>query len=138
MKTKIKEYKITLDLFRVDISFLSGATPIELKEFIDKRHPNEKLWNWDREFIWDKNYECTDGYMFHTEALLGRGEIFYLWFNEPTPYMTFHEITHMTGDILFHRGFEYNFGSEEAWAYLNGWIFEKFYIANKCRLKIPK
>lgn len=121
----MKEISFYNDMYQVQIMYLIGGTAKDLKGYISKKHPKAKLFSWDAEFKLKKDAIMTDGYQFHIDAPLGDGEIFYVWCAQPTPYLLFHETFHLIGDILFTRGVEYNFGSEEAYAYLGSWIFQK-------------
>jgi len=135
MATRIKEYKIYEDEKQADIRILIGGTVPDLIKLIKRRHGDAKMWSWDKEHIWTEDAADTDAYQFHISAPLGKGEIFYMWIYEPTMYLLAHEITHVAGDILHHRGFEYCRGAEEAWAYLIGYIAQEFYKQFKGKIK---
>jgi hypothetical protein len=134
--TRIKEYKIYESEKQVDIRILIGGMPHDLIKLIKNRHGEDvKLYNWDKEYIWPEDADDTDAYQFHVCAPLGKGEIFYAWVHEPTLYLLVHEVVHVVGDILFHRGYKYGRKSEEAWAYLTGWIMYEFYKQFKGKIK---
>lgn len=133
-KTKIREIKIFEDMMRVDISFLIGGTVPDLITFIKDRHKNAQMYSFDEKFDWTEDADTTDGYQFHVCGPHGKGEVFYVWVLEPTPYLLEHEISHLTGDILCNRGVKYCMECEEVFAYLGGWISDEL----SKRLKIRK
>lgn len=135
---KLKEIRFTEPMFQADICYLIGGTANDLIKYIKTKHPDKKVYSWDRVYEWDEHADETDAYQFHVNAVLGRGETFYIWVHKATASLVFHETYHLVGDILFTRGIEYAYGSEECYAYLGGWIFEKFYSSYNQRLKITK
>jgi hypothetical protein len=124
---KIKEIQIYQDLYQVNISFLVGGRVEDLIRLIRARHAGIPLYSWGKEFEWGKDANTTDGYQFHVNAELGDGERFYVWVHHKSPSLMYHEVFHLVGDILYTRGVEYAEASEEAFAYLGGWIFEKLH-----------
>ena len=124
-KVSIREIAFFEKMYQADICYLIGGGVSDLIHFINKRHRNYTMYSWDKKFEWGEDSDTTDGYQFHITAPLGRGEKFYVWVHEPTPYLISHETYHLTGDILFTRGIEYGYGSEEAYAYLHGSIFQE-------------
>lgn len=121
----MKEIKIHNDLYDAGISYLVGGDVPELISFIKERHGNAPMYSFGERFYWTEDADTTNAYQFHINAPLGKGEIFYVWVAEKTPYLLFHETFHLTGDILYNRGIKYCMESEEAFAYLGGWIFQE-------------
>lgn len=126
-KNKIKEYSFYDESWHTDISYLFGGTVEDLMDFIYQRHKGMALYSWGVEHIWGKDANTTNAYQFHVNAPLGDGERFYVWLHEMCPNLLCHETVHLVGDILFTRGMEYKYESEEAYAYLAGNLFEKIY-----------
>jgi len=113
-------------MFRADISYLIGGDVPQLKQFLLDRHKTGyQMYSFGEKFEWTEDSDYTDGYQFHVVAPLGKGEIFYVWVEEPSHYLLFHETEHLTGDILYDRGIKYCMESEEMWAYLGGWIWQE-------------
>lgn len=133
-KTKIREITFLEPMYQVDISYLYGGTVESLIEFIGKRHDKVSPLSWSEEFHWGKDANTTDAYQFHINAPLGKGEKFYVWMSDVTPSLLFHETFHLTGDILHTRGIKYSSESEEAFAYLGGWIFQEAFKLLKGKL----
>lgn len=124
----MKIVKFQDPLYYAHIRYLIGGTPKDLVKYLRRVHGKDvKCHSWDKEFTWSDDMESTDGYQFHVCAPLGDGEIFYVWIARPASHLIFHETFHLVGDILNNRGVEYRYESEEAYAYLGGWIFEKIY-----------
>jgi hypothetical protein len=121
----MKEVKIYDPLYDVNISYLVGGDVAELKTFIKDRHGDTAMYSFGKKFKWGKQAEHTNAYQFHVAMPLGKGEIFYVWVHEKTAYLLFHETFHLAGDILYDRGIKYSMKSEEAFAYLGGWIFQE-------------
>ena len=121
----MKEVRFTEPMYQADISYLVGGDVPELIAFIKERHGNELPVSWSEKFEWGEDAHTTDGYQFHINAPLGKGETFYVWMAEKTPSLLFHETFHLVGDILHTRGINYSNDSEEAYAYLGGWIFQE-------------
>lgn len=123
----MQEYILYEEEKDVWITCLIGGSVNDLKTYLRTKHKGRlpAMYSWDRRFHFGKDGGTTNGYSFHVNAPLGDGEVFYMWVAEPTPYLMGHEITHVVGDILFNRGFEYCYGAEESWAYLNGWVHGK-------------
>lgn len=138
MKSKIVEIKFHEQLYQADISYLSGGDVPQLIKFIKQRHGNAQMYSFGEKFDWSEDADTTNAYQFHIPAPLGRGEAFYIWTEERTPYLIFHETFHLTGDILYNRGVKYCMESEEAFAYLGGWLFEKYYSMVDGKLKLSK
>lgn len=123
----MKEISFSDPLYECEISYLEGGTVNDLISFISERHPGSLPVSWDRKFEWGENANTTNGYQFHMNAPLGDGERFYIWVAYPTLNLVSHEVFHLTGDILFTRGIEYCYQSEEAFAYLHGWLIDKIF-----------
>lgn len=121
-------------LYRANITYLIGGTVPELLKYLKKKHKNFKSYSWGNEFEWGEDADSTDGYQFHVNAPLGVGEVFYVWVDRPSPFLLFHETYHLVGDILYNRGIVYSEDSEEAFAYLGGWIFEEIHRLLKGKL----
>jgi len=133
MKRRIKLYD---DLYDVHITYLLGGTVEDLVKYIKRKHKKAPLYSWGKQFTFGADADTTNGYQFHVNAPLGNGEVFYIWTADATPYLLFHETYHLVGDILYTRGLPYTYSSEEAYAYLGGWIFEK--VFKKLGGKLPK
>jgi hypothetical protein len=134
MKSKIKEYKFHEPLYFVDISVLIGGDVPQLITFIKERHGDAQMYSFGEKFNWAEDADTTDAYQFNIPAPLGKGEIFYLWVYDKTPYLFGHELFHLTGDILYHRGIKYSMESEEAFAYYFGYIFQEIFKLLKGKL----
>lgn len=134
-KTKIKEVRFTEPLYQVDISYLVGGDVPQLISFIKERHKNLQMYSFNEKFDWAEDADTTNAYQFHVSGPLGKGETFYVWVAEGTPYLLFHETFHLVGDIMWNRGIKYSMESEEAFAYLGGWIFQEAskYLKGKIR-----
>lgn len=137
-KNKIIEKTIFEDLFGVDISFLFGGDVEDLKKFIRTRHgAGCSLYSWDEPFnLWEQQNNTT-AYQFHIFTDIGNADKFYLWNAVMETDLLLHEITHLTGDILFVAGIKYSTDSEELYAYLSGWIGRKIFEQLGVRLKMP-
>ena len=127
----MKEVRFTDTLYDAEISYLIGGTVEDLIAFVDEKHPGKSVMSWGSKFEWGEDANTTNAYQFHINAPLGKGEVFYVWMHELTPYLLGHETFHLTGDILFTRGIKYCEESEEAFAYLCGWLHQQFENANK-------
>ena len=134
-RTKIKEVRFTEPLYQTDISYLVGGDVPQLIQFIKDRHKNAQKYSFLEKFEWDEDAESTNAYQFHVVAPLGKGEVFYVWIAEVTSYLFAHETFHLTGDILYNRGLKYCMESEEAFAYLNGWLSQEAFKLLKGRMK---
>ncbi len=125
----MKEVSFKTPLYEAEVTYLIGGDVKDLKNFLRSKN-NGRLpttYSWDQRFTFGKDGDTTNAYQFHVNAPLGDGEIFYVWVADPTMDLLTHETTHLTGDILYTRGFGYCYESEEAWAYLNGWLFDKIF-----------
>lgn len=129
----MKEIKLSDPLYETDIRLLIGGSAKDLIALMTKRHGSVSPMSWDQKSDWEEDADTTNGYQFHINAPFGYGEIFYIWIDELAPSLLAHEIFHLTGDILFTRGIVYSRESEEAFAYLNGWLFDK--ILKKLKIK---
>ena len=125
MKTRIKEVRFSEPMYQADISYLVGGEVQDLIDFIKSRHGDAQMYSFGEKFDWTDDADTTNAYQFHVAAPLGKGEVFYVWVEEKTPYLIFHETFHLVGDILYNRGIKYCMESEEAFAYLGGWIFQE-------------
>lgn len=124
-RTKIKEVRFTEHMYQVDVSYLVGGDVPKLISFIRERHKNAQMYSFGEKFDWTEDADTTNAYQFHVSAPLGKGEVFYVWVAEDTPYLLFHETFHLVGDIMYNRGIKYSMESEEAFAYLGGWLFQE-------------
>jgi hypothetical protein len=134
--TKIRKISIYNDHYDCHIVYLIGKDVHWLKKYIARKHGDIQLYSWASTFKFGEDANTTNGYQFHVNAPLGDGEMFYVWVAEPTPYLLVHETIHLTDDILYTRGIGYTYSSEEAYAYLGGWIFEK--VFKRLGGKLPK
>ena len=124
----MKIIKFQTPLYFADVTYLIGGTVKDLRKYLDRIHGKDhKTYNWDKSESWAEDADSTDGYQFHVPAPLGDGEVFYVWVARPAPSLIFHETFHLVGDILHNRGIAYSYDSEEAYAYLGGWIFDKIF-----------
>ncbi len=139
-KTKIKEVRFTVPIYEAEVSYLVGGDVPQLIQFIKERHKNAKKYSFLKVFKWGKDADSTNAYQFHVGAPLGNGEVFYVWVAENTANLIAHETFHLTGDILYNRGFKYSMKSEEAFAYLNGWLSEQTakLIKRRARKRVKK
>jgi len=128
-KRKIKEFHIYEGLYEAEITYLVGGVVEDLIIYIRNKHKDAKMYSWGKEFKWEEDANTTNAYQFHINAPLGSGEKFYVWMHQVSPSLFYHETFHLAGDILFTRGVEYSYSSEECYAYLGGWIFNKAYDA---------
>ena len=135
MKSKIKEYKLYSDLYQAEMSYFYGGTADQFISLIKKRHGDAPMYSWGEKFEWGEDANTTDGYQFHFNAVHGDGEKFYLWLLNPTPFLFYHEVYHLSGDVLFTRGVGYSYESEEAHAYFGSWLFNKIFTWMGGRLK---
>lgn len=134
-RTKIKEIRFTEPMYQVDISYLVGGDVLQLISFIKERHKGAQMYSFNEKFDWAEDADTTNAYQFHVSAPLGKGEVFYVWVEDSTPYLLFHETFHLVGDIMWNRGIKYSMESEEAFAYLGGWIFQEMSRLLKMRVR---
>jgi len=130
----MKEYRFTEQMYQADISYLVGGDVPKLISFINDRHKGAQMYSFNEKFDWSEDADTTNAYQFHIPAPLGKGETFYVWVNEKTPYLLAHETFHLTGDILYNRGIKYCMESEEAFAYLHGYIFQEMFKLMRGRI----
>jgi hypothetical protein len=109
----MKEVQVFEEMYRADISLIVGGTIPELQSLIESRHDDAPQLDDD-----------TDGYQFECRSKGGQNERFYIYIEKMDPYLLYHEIMHLVFSIMKHRGITYSSGSEEAFAYLGGRIFE--------------
>jgi len=134
---RLKKIQVYSDLYDAYIIFLIGGEVPDLLKYLSRKYGKKgKYFSWGKEFKFGEDADTTNGYQFHVNAPLGKGEIFYSWHSDMTPYLLSHELYHVVGDIMYTRGVSYNSGSEENYAYLYGWLFEKLF--NKLGGKLPK
>ena|SRR5688572_11693042 len=131
MADKIREVRVYEPLYDVDISYLTGGDVPALIQFIKDRHGSNQMYSFGEKFDWTEDADTTNAYQFNVVAPLGKGEKFYVWMSELNPNLLFHETFHLTGDILWNRGIKYSMESEEAFAYLGGFIFAEAFKALK-------
>lgn len=137
MAKRLKKIQIYNDMYDVYIIFLIGGDVPNLQRYIKRKHGKARLYSWDKEFdLYTDDADTTNGYQFHVNAPLGKGEVFYSWHSEMTPYLLSHELYHVVGDILYTRGIGYNYDSEEIYAYLYSLLFDK--VFKKLGGKFPK
>lgn len=119
----IHETCFSESLYEVDICYLIGGSVADLRAYVKQHHGEKAITlSWDQPFVLE---DGTDAYQFHVTSPLGEDERFYVWMHDPTPRLIWHETMHVTFDILFVRQVYYKSESEEAFAYLGGWIFEE-------------
>jgi hypothetical protein len=98
----------------------------DFKKFLRERYNGRipSLWSWDKR-VYVKDMHSTDGYSVYVNYNPPKhDEVYYMWVEDKNKHL-FHEITHTTGNIMFVRGYGYNYGSEENWAYMNQEIVDK-------------
>jgi hypothetical protein len=127
MMKKIKEYTFYEDLYETNISYIFGGSVDEFVKLIRDRHKDAPMFSWGEKFAFEEDANTTNAYQFHINGLHGDGEKFYVYILTPYPSLLYHETFHLAGDILFTRGARYVSESEECYAYLGSWIFEKIF-----------
>lgn len=138
MPKKIKEFSFFDDHHKVEISYLFGGEVYDLMAFIKARHKDEKMYSWGKPFDWGDDADTTDAYQFHINGYHNKANKFYVWIYELDANLLYHETYHLAGDIFFTIGAEYNYGSEENYAYYGSWIFEKICNALGIKFRVPK
>jgi len=137
MKRKLKKIRVYCKHYEADIIFLIGGEVPDLLKYLYRKHGKDaKFYSWSKQFSFGEDADTTNGYQFHVNAPLGKGEIFYSWHSDLTPNLLTHELYHVVGDIMHVRGSTYSYGSEEHYAYLFGNIFEELF--KKLGGKLPK
>ncbi len=136
-KRKLKKIQIYVDMYDAYVIFLIGGEVPDLLKYLNRKYgKNATYYSWGKPFKFGEDADTTNGYQFHVNAPLGKGEVFYSWHSDMTPNLLTHELFHVVGDIMYVRGSTYNSGSEEHYAYLYGWIFERLF--KKLGGKFPK
>lgn len=136
-KRKLKKVQVHVDMYDAYVIFLIGGTVEDLLKYLHRKHGKKaQYYSWGTPFKFGPDAGETNGYEFHVNAPLGNGEFFYHWHSDLTPFLLTHELFHVVGDIMYTRGVSYNYGSEETFAYLYGWLFER--IFKKVGGKLPK
>lgn len=139
--TKIKVHSFYVPIFEKNVSFLVGGEFEDFKKHLENKHGKDyedRMWSYGEQYRWEKDADGTDAYTVFITERLGIGEVFYTWAHEPKPSLMWHEVKHMTHDILIHCGAKYCYESDEVFCYLGGWIFEKIYIMLNGKLKWNK
>ncbi len=134
MKRKIKEITLSIPLFRADISLFHSGTFDDFKNTVDERHGDAQKYSFGEKYDWEEGADTTDGYMFMIPAKHGVGEKFYVWIFEKSMYLLSHEILHLTGEILQHRGIKYTIETEEWFAYLHCYLMDEIFKLMKGKL----
>ena len=127
MELKMTVYEFEIEHYHAWISIIIGGEIEDFKEYLKNKYGGRMpiMWSWD-ERVYAKDMHSTDAWQMHVNyKSLDQDEIFYMWVTENRAGLRQHEIEHLTGDILFVRGFKYSKDSEEAWAYLNGEISQR-------------
>jgi hypothetical protein len=141
----MKVITFTTPLFEANCVVVVQCPFSKFLAFLKKRHGGKvpQMYSWSKEFEFKEDADTTDAYQFHvcsergSRDSHGQEEVFYSWILDPTSSaLLYHEVQHLTGDILYTRGVEYEDGGEETYSYLGGWIFEKVFTALGGR--IPK
>jgi len=125
----MKEIKIRNDQYDAEISYLIGGTIPDVRALMKRRY-GEKAQirsGQDTDTVDETLEDDTDGYQFAYHATQGENERFYVWVAEPTHELLAHESSHLGYDILNHRGVKHCDESEEAYAYMQGWLHKKLY-----------
>lgn len=136
-KRKLKKIQIYCDMYDAYVIFLIGGEVPDLLKYLRRKHGKKAVYySWGKAFSFGDDADTTNGYQFHINAPLGKGEVFYSWHSDMTPYLLSHELYHVVGDIMYTRGVGYNYGSEETYAYLYGWLFDRLF--KKLGGKLPK
>jgi hypothetical protein len=137
MKNKLVEKKFYNDTFLIEVSFLFGGDVDMLKDFMKARHGSDaKFYSWHKPYDLYGAENNTDALQFHIFTDIGNADIFYLWMAELNPSLFFHELYHTPGDIIETVGMKLSEDSEEAPAYLAGWMGKK--ISEAIGIKFPK
>lgn len=136
-KRRLKKIQIYSEHYDAYIIFLIGGEVPDLLKYLNRKYGKKgRYFSWGKEFKFGEDADTTNGYQFHVNAPLGKGEVFYSWHSDMTPYLLSHELYHVVGDLMYVRGVSYNSGSEEDFAYLYGWLFDKLF--KKLGGKLPK
>lgn len=127
----MREIKLHNDTYDVNISYIFGGTIPELQLLLKKRHGEKaQIRSGDSiGSIEDTLEDDTDGYQFCYSAPLGENERYYVWAHECSHELIAHESSHLAYDILGSRGITKCDESEEAYAYMQGWLHKKLYKA---------
>ena len=127
-KRKLKKIQVYVDMYDAYVIFLIGGEVPDLLKYLRRKYGKDaQYFSWGKAFSFGEDADTTNGYQFHVNAPLGKGEVFYSWHSDMTPYLLSHELYHVVGDIMYTRGVGYNYGSEETYAYLYGWLFDKLF-----------
>ena len=133
----MRKISIYNELYDAQICYLIGGTVPDLQKYIKRKHKDAILYSWGAIFdLYADDIETSNAYQFHVTAPLGDGEIFYVWMAYITSNLLFHETFHLPGDIFYTRAMPYTEDSEETYAYLGAWIFER--VFKRLNGKLPK
>lgn len=126
----MREIHIDDPIYNADISVLVGGKETDIQKLIDKRHgPGAPILN--KRNASENNFidGSCEGMQFHVE----QGDpVFYVWLQAPSARVLWHEIFHLTFDVLESAGITYGDNCEEAFAYWGEIVF----AAAAKRLKI--
>lgn len=134
----MRAYNFVEAVYETNIIYLVGGSFEEMIKFLKTKHGHTNAYSWDKKVEWGEDANTTDAYQFHVNALHGEGETFYVWIHIPTASLLYHETSHLAGDILYIRGIRYSADSEEAFAYLGGWIFNKIFSLIKRKIIVSR
>lgn len=124
----MKTYEFEVN-FHANVCVSIGGHINDWKKFLRERYGGRipPLWYWDkgeqkRQYV--KDIRNTDGYSVWVDYEQDKhDEVFYMWIEDINRHLL-HEILHITGYIMFVRGFKYE-DAEENWAYMIQEIADK-------------
>lgn len=125
----MKEYRFLEPHYQANVCVLVGGTPADVRKLLERRHgKNFKMYSQGEE-VDDDNRDSDDAFQFTVHE---KEEIFYIWLDRVDLELLYHEIFHLTFDVLVSRGIAYDSSCEEAFAYWGAKVFIKF--AKKLKL----
>lgn len=125
----LKEHKIKDPIYQSSVSLLVGGNEAELYKFLRRRHgEGVKITNKESgenaEASCDPRSASTDGIQFHVNE---DREHFYAWIQHEDIDALFHEVMHLTFDVLTCRGIQYDDSCEDAFCYWGAAVFAQAY-----------
>jgi len=126
---KVYEFGVNYD---AHVCICIGGLINDFKKFLRQRYSGRipPMWTWDKgeqKRVFVKEMFGTDGFSVWIDYNPpARDEMFYMWIETIDKHLI-HEITHVTGHIMFVRGYVYN-QAEENWAYMNQEIWDRLKV----------
>lgn len=123
---RLKKIRLKDPLYQSDIVVLVGGDTASLRRYLHRKHGSEVR-------TYNKNTPCDEeigigedsgGLQFHVKR---PQETFYIWVAIKDIDTMWHEVYHLTHDILFARGIIYSDSAEDAFAYFGGALFAQIY-----------